>query len=59
MVDYERFLLFKEVRRSRKKKQRKKKLILVRRVALLEWGARNESKKKGLLVVYCYGYVVL
>ena len=47
MVDYERFLLFKEVRRAREKKQRKKKLILVRRAALLEWGARNESKKEG------------
>ena len=33
-------------------------MILVRRAALLEWGARNELKKKGLLVVYCYGYVV-
>lgn len=58
MVDYERFLLFKEVRRARKKKQQKKEMILVRRAALLEWGARNEFKKKGLLVVYCYGYVV-
>ena len=42
MVDYELFLLFKEVRRARKKKQQKKKMILVRRAALLEWGARNE-----------------